>query len=274
VYPHWRRAFYPPKLPTSKWLPYYSERFLTVEVNNSFYRLPSEEAFKGWAKETPVGFRFAVKASRYLTHMKKLRDLEEPLERFLSRARALGTKLGPILYQLPPRWKCNLARLRDFLACLPADLTHVFEFRDPSWAIDEVIAALRAHGAGFCVISHPKITCPMLATAPVVYIRMHGAQTLYASCYAEDELRWWAEQIEAALADGREVYVYFNNDAFGYAVQNARRLIELLGTRQAGNHQRFERQSLLPRDLLRGEGSTRIRGATVLKGDHSPRPCP
>lgn len=230
VYAHWRGVLYPQEMPTSKWLPYYADRFPTVELNNSFYRLPSEAAFRGWAESVPPGFRFSVKASRYLTHMKKLREPQEPLERFLGRARLLGGKLGPVLYQLPPRWKCNLSRLRDFLACLPTDLDHVIEFRDPSWINDQVFAALEAHGAGFCTISHPTLTCPVRSTTRIVYIRMHGAQTLYASCYGEEELCWWAGQIEDVLSKGHEVYVYFNNDAYGYAVQNAQRLRELLRT--------------------------------------------
>jgi uncharacterized protein YecE (DUF72 family) len=228
VYPHWRGPFYPADLPTGSWLPHYAQRFPTVEVNNTFYRLPSKAAFERWKAEAPTGFRFAVKASRYLTHMKKLLDPQEPLERLLNRARLLGDKLGPILYQLPPRWRCNLPRLVEFLACLPPDVCHVFEFRDPSWINDRVFAALEKHGAGFCTISHPTVPCPLRATAGIAYIRMHGAQTLYASCYSEEELRWWAKQIEDQLAQGHEVYVYFNNDAFGYAVQNAQRLIELL----------------------------------------------
>jgi uncharacterized protein YecE (DUF72 family) len=230
VYAHWRGVFYPQEMPTGKWLSYYADQFSTVELNNSFYRLPSEAAFRGWAEDAPLGFRFAVKASRYLPHMKKLREPQEPLERFLSRARLLGDKLGPVLYQLPPRWRCDLSRLQGFLACLPADLDHVLEFRDPSWINDQVFATLEAHSVGFCTISHPTLTCPIRPTSHTAYIRMHGAQTLYASCYSDEELLWWAAQIEDVLSKGHEVYVYFNNDAYGYAVQNAQRLRELLQT--------------------------------------------
>ena len=229
VYPHWRGVFYPHKLPTSRWLPFYAGHFRTVELNNPFYRLPSEKAFRDWQAAVPPGFHFAVKASRFITHMKKLQTPKDSLEQFLNRVRLLGDRLGPILYQLPPRWHCNLPRLRDFLALLPADLTHVFEFRDPTWMNEEVFAALEEHNAALCVISHPTMSCPVRATSDVVYIRMHGAQTLYASCYGEEELQWWAEEIREMLCKGYQVYVYFNNDAFGYAVQNARRLGELLG---------------------------------------------
>jgi uncharacterized protein YecE (DUF72 family) len=228
VYAHWRGVFYPKGMPAKEWLPYYASRFPTVELNNSFYRLPSEAGFRAWAESVPPGFCFAVKASRYLTHLKKLREPEEPLERLLGRARLLGGALGPILYQLPPHWKCNLPRLEAFLSCLPADLDHVLEFRDPSWIAEPVFAALEAHGVGFCTISHPTVPCPIRPTSRIVYVRMHGAQTLYASCYSEEELGWWAAQIAAMLSGGREVYVYFNNDAYGYAIQNAMRLRELL----------------------------------------------
>jgi uncharacterized protein YecE (DUF72 family) len=227
VYPHWAGVFYPDDLAQKEWLSYYTKHFCTVELNSSFYRLPSEEAFMAWANATPPGFRFAVKASRYLTHMKKLREPAEPLARFLPHARLLGDKLGPILYQLPPRWKCNLPRLQDFLSCLPADLRHVFEFRDPSWISEDVFLALRDHNVGFCIISHPNISCPIVTTSDLAYIRMHGAETLYGSNYSEQELQWWAGQILEILRAGHTVYVYFNNDAYGYAVANARRLIEL-----------------------------------------------
>jgi uncharacterized protein YecE (DUF72 family) len=229
VYPHWRGVFYPQKLPASRWLPFYAEHFCTVEINNTFYRLPSEKAFRNWRTTVPPGFHFAVKANRFITHMKKLREPAETLERFLSRVRLLGDRLGPILYQLPPRWRCNLPRLRDFLAILPRDLSHVFEFRDPSWMNEDVFAALEEYGAALCVISHPTMSCPVRVTSDVVYVRMHGAQTLYASRYSEEELQWWAGRVRETLAGGRQVYVYFNNDAFGYAVQNARRLGELAG---------------------------------------------
>ena len=229
VYPHWRGVFYPDGLPTARWLDYYTRHFRTVELNNSFYRLPSEGAFRAWGEVAPEGFLFAVKANRFITHMKKLKDAAEPLGRFLGRARLLGDKLGPVLYQLPPRWKCNLPRLRQFLSLLPPDLLHAFEFRDRSWLNEGVFALLEEHGAAFCVISMPGFPCPLRATAPFVYIRMHGSGVLYGGCYSEDELRRWAERIEGFLDEGRDVYVYFNNDAFGYAVQNARRLGEMLG---------------------------------------------
>jgi len=195
VYPHWREVFYPARLPTTKWLSYYIQHFPTVELNNSFYRLPSERAFQSWQEKAPKGFLFAVKA---------------------------------ILYQLPPNWNCNLERLQEFLALLPGDLDHVLEFRNRTWLRDEVFALLAEHRAAFCIISLPGFDCPLRVTAPLIYIRMHGSGLVYGGCYNEGELRQWAERIRGFLGEGHDVYVYFNNDAFGYAVQNAQRLREVL----------------------------------------------
>jgi uncharacterized protein YecE (DUF72 family) len=228
VYPHWHGIFYPQKLPTKQWLKHYVTRFDTVELNNTFYRLPSEQAFRRWKEDSPEGFKYAVKASRYITHMKKLQGVEEALPRFLERSRLLGERLGPILYQLPPFWKCNLDRLRNFSDMLPGDLRHVFEFRHASWLSEAVFTLLQKHRAGMCIVSLPDFPCLLRSTAPFVYIRLHGAEAVYGSCYSEGELQWWAEQILGFLEDGKDVYAYFNNDAFGYAVQNALRLKEIL----------------------------------------------
>jgi len=219
---------YPWDLPSKHWLKHYVTRFDTVEINNTFYRLPSEQAVRKWKEDTPEGFKYAVKASRYITHMKKLGGVEEALPRFLQRSRLLGERLGPILYQLPPYWKCNPDRLRDFLSMLPADLRHAFEFRHASWLSEAVLTMLAEHRAALCIVSLPDFPCLLRTTAPFVYIRLHGAQAAYGSCYSERELQWWAEQILGFLGDGRDVYAYFNNDAHGYAVQNALRLKEIL----------------------------------------------
>jgi uncharacterized protein YecE (DUF72 family) len=229
VYRHWRGVFYPWHLPGAQWLHYYAARFGTVELNNSFYRLPSERAFRTWKEAAPTGFIYAVKASRYITHMKKLAGVEQALPLFLERTRLLGDTLGPILYQLPPFWTCNAERLRAFLDLLPRDLRHVFEFRHASWLNETVFSLLEAHGAALCIVSLPEFPCLLRATAPFVYIRLHGAEAKYGSCYSERELEWWAEQILGFLHDGRDVYAYFNNDTSGYAVQNALRLRELIG---------------------------------------------
>ncbi len=228
VYPHWRGVFYPQGLATTRWLAYYVEHFPTVELNNTFYRFPTEKALQGWRDNAPQGFCYAVKVNRYLTHLKKLQGIEKSLERFLDALRLLGDKLGPLLHQLPPYWGCNVSRLRAYLSLLPGDLRHVFEFREPSWLNDEVFDLLAAEGMAVCLVSMPQFPCPERLTAPFVYMRMHGSQAMYVSCYSEEELQGWAQRIRGFLESGRDVYIYFNNDAYGYAVQNARRLREIL----------------------------------------------
>ena len=225
-YDHWRGRFYPIGLPKSKWLDFYAQQFPTVEINNSFYRLPSEKAFAAWHDSSPAHFLFAVKVSRYITHIKKLRNVEEALETFLERARGLGAKLGPLLYQLPPNMKRNDAVLEKFLSILPPGLRHVFEFRNESWLDEGVFDILRRHSAALCIMDLPGFTSPVAATADFAYIRFHGSQWLYGSCYTDEELRMWAERI-AGLGVG-EVYVYFNNDAEGFALRNALTLSRLL----------------------------------------------
>ena len=235
VYPHWRHVFYPPDLPQKQWFVHYARYFDTVEINNTFYRLPSEATFDAWRQQAPAGFVYAVKASRYITHVRRLRECAEPVEHFLSRARRLGPHLGPILYQLPPRWKPNLERLAQFLTLLPPDLVHVFEFRDERWFIPEVFDLLREHRVGFCIFHMPDLETPLEVTSNVVYIRLHGAGALYMGSYPDEALRLWAERIQGWWASGLQVYVYFNNDAFGNAVRNALTLKEMLeDSRPAG----------------------------------------
>lgn len=230
-YDHWEEVFYPKGLASSEWLKFYAQHFDTVEINFSFYRLPEKQTFEKWRRESPEGFSFAVKASRYLTHQKKLKDPEEPLERIISHARGLSEKLGPVLYQLPPRWKVNLDRLRGFLSLLPKDVRHVMEFRDPSWLIDDVFDLLRAHSVAYCIMSAPDLPRVMRVTAPFAYIRMHSGGYDTEGNYEEPQLEWWAEQVVELLRDA-DVYVYFNNDYKGFAVQNARRLIELISSQR------------------------------------------
>jgi uncharacterized protein YecE (DUF72 family) len=229
IYKHWRGIFYPSRLPVKQWFAHYATVFDTVEVNNSFYRLPSEEAFAAWAKQAPPGFLYAVKASRFLTHMKKLKEPEAPLALLLGRARRLGAHLGPILYQLPPHWGCDVARLRAFLPHLPPELSHVLEFRDPSWYTEPVRDALAEHGVCFCIHDLRGAHCPEWLTGPAVYVRFHGpTPSAYAGGYPRPHLRRWAERIAGYLRAGRDVFAYFNNDDAGHAVANARELRELI----------------------------------------------
>jgi uncharacterized protein YecE (DUF72 family) len=233
-YQHWRGRVYSETLPTSAWLREYARRFPTVEINNSFYRLPPEETFASWRAQVARGFVFAVKASRFLTHIKRLRDPEEPLERLLRHARPLGPTLGPILYQTPPRWFPDEDRLRIFLEALPArlgsrqHLHHVIEFRDPRGYEPWVIDLLDEHGVTMCVHDMPGSESPLVNIGPIVYVRMHGYGKKYGGSYPDEVLREWAGWLTGALTSGRHVYVYFNNDVNAYAVQDAARLTAML----------------------------------------------
>lgn len=226
-YGHWRGVFYPPHFGTREWLSYYARSFDTVEINNSFYRLPSRETFAAWAREVPPGFVFAVKGSRFITHLKKLRGVGEAVETFLDHATCLGEKLGPILFQLPPRWKANPSRLEEFAASLPAGRRYAFEFRDESWLREEVYRVLEEHGCALCVASSPSFPSARRVTAGFCFLRFHGGEVLYGSKYSRRELKGWAAFARSLLRDGVDVYAYFNNDAYGYAVENALTFISL-----------------------------------------------
>jgi uncharacterized protein YecE (DUF72 family) len=231
-YEHWEERYYPRGLPKTRWLAYYTQTFSTVELNNSFYHLPSERAFLAWKDTTPSGFLFAVKASRLITHLKKLRNVEKALETFLGRVRLLGEKLGPILYQLPPNLHKKEDLLEDFASSLPADLTHVFEFRHPSWFDPTIFAIMERRNIGLCVFDMPGLSCPVLATADFAYVRFHGSAGLYSSCYSLEELETWAGRIRGLARGRRAVYIYFNNDAEAFAVQNALALRKALEARK------------------------------------------
>ena len=227
-YEDWKGIFYPAGQPPARWLPFYAERFQTVELNYSFYQQPTEKAYRDWAKNTPPGFKFAVKASRYITHIKKLRDPSGPLDKFFERAGLLGDKLGPVLYQLPPQLKRSDDLLGSFLQALPKGVRHVFEFRHDSWFHQDVLRLLRKHKAGFCVMDMPGLTSPVAATASFAYVRFHGSQSLYSSLYSREEMLDWAGKIKGLPKTVKTVYIYFNNDVAGYALENARQLISLL----------------------------------------------
>lgn len=227
-YDDWRGRFYPEKLPKAKWLEFYARHFTTLELNNSFYRLPSEEAFSRWYDSSPPDFTFAVKVSRFITHIKRLKDCDEALENFMSRTRILKDKLGPLLYQLPPGLHRDDEVLAAFLKKLPDSLKHVIEFRHESWLVEEVFDMLRRYHIGFCVFDMPKLTCPLLATADFAYIRFHGRDSLYSSCYIDEELTDWAGKIGDLASNLDSVYIYFNNDIEGFALKNAATIREYL----------------------------------------------
>jgi len=232
-YAHWRGVYYPQDLPPEAWLSYYAREFRSVELNNSFYRLPSRKSVNSWVAATPEGFVFAVKASRTITHLKKLRHCEEPLARFLDVASGLGSRLGPVLFQLPPRWHVNPQRLAEFLELLPDRFRYVFEFRDPSWFCAEIYALLLRHGCAFCQFQWGELVSPEWVTADFSYVRLHGPAGAYAGSYSPQALRDWARKVVDWLGDGKEVFIFFDNDEQAYAVNNARLLnrlcLEMMG---------------------------------------------
>lgn len=228
VYRHWRGIFYPPKLPGEEQLAFYAGHFDTVEINYSFYRLPQKRVFENWRRLTAPGFLFAVKASRYLTHMKKLADPEEPLSRLMDRAAGLEEKLGPILFQFPARWESDNERLAAFLNALKRypGKRWAFEFRHESWLDEATYALLEAAGAALCVPIHPDLPRDARLTAPWSYLRFHAGR--HGIGFDHAELSEWAAQIERFLAKGADIYAYFNNDPEGRAIADARALGKLL----------------------------------------------
>ena len=230
-YAHWRGRFYPRDLAVDRWLEFYVERFDTVELNGSFYRLPAAAAFAGWRRRTPPGFVMAVKASRYLTHLRRLREPAEPLERLWSRAERLGDRLGPMLYQLPPRWQPDLERLRAFLEAVPRDRAQAVEFRDPSWYAADVDDLLERHNVARCLHDMPGSATVPRPLGPFAYVRFHGATAKYRGGYSPQRLTAWADRLTRWAAEGVPSYVYFNNDIGGHAVQDAARLRELVARR-------------------------------------------
>lgn len=224
-YDDWRGRFYPKDLPKTRWLEYFSRAFPTVEVNNTFYQLPKEETFIAWRDASADGFVVAIKASRYITHIRRLRECRDPVRLLWSRCRRLGKKLGPVLFQLPPNFKADVDLLRGFLRLLPQTMRAAFEFRHPSWESDETRRALDEAGCALVLADRPGARVPTVVTGGWSYIRFHQG-TLVSPGYRRSKLRRWADRI-AAMPAG-ETFVYFNNDTGGAAVQDARTLTELL----------------------------------------------
>lgn len=228
VYKHWMGRFYPQQLSHEQQLSFYAQDFSTVEVNFSFYRLPQRSVFESWRAQTPEGFVFAVKASRYLTHMKKLKEPNEPLGRLMERAGGLQEKLGPILFQFPHTWSLNIERLQSFLEVLAIypQQKYTFEFRHKSWLIPQVYNLLEHAGLALCLPVSPELPLDISLTAPWTYLRMHRGEL--ETSYSEVELFNWAGKIRSFLAQEIDVYVYFNNDPEGHAIYNAKRLSAML----------------------------------------------
>lgn len=231
-YEHWADdVFYPKGLPKDKWLEFYVKYFKSTELNVTFYRLPLKVAFAGWDKRTPKDFAFAIKGSRFITHIKRLKDCQKPLELFFDRADPLKNKLSVVLWQLPPKFLAKPDRLINFIGQLKKfkHIRHAFEFRDKSWFSGEVYEILRKSNMAICIADYPKFAKELPLTADFAYIRRHGGGTsLYAGCYSNAALKKDAAKIKKLLKDGIDVYIYFNNDAMGYAVKNAQTLQRFL----------------------------------------------
>jgi uncharacterized protein YecE (DUF72 family) len=229
-YRHWFGRFYPEHLPQSELLSFYAKYFDTVEINNSFYHLPKIKTFNSWRETVPRNFVFALKASRFITHMKKLKAPKTSSKKLFNRMKRLEETLGPILFQLPPGWTRNDKRLAKFLASLPATHQYVFEFRDPSWLTEEIYDLLKQHNTAFCIHDFRGERTPREITADFTYVRMHGPRkAAYSGSYPPRVLKEWAKQIHEWQSKLRDIYVYFNNDAEGNAIKNALKLRELCG---------------------------------------------
>ena len=228
VYPHWRGRFYPADLPESAWLGFYARHFASVEINSSFYRLLSREALAHWREATPRNFQFSVKASRFITHMKKLKEPELTLPPLLEAVAGLGDKLGPLLFQLPPNWRVNPGRFRECLQALPRDIRVAFELRDPSWHTEPIFELLAEFNAAFCIYDLAGFQSPRQITADFTYLRLHGPGAAYCGRYGRKPLADWAawlgrQQLKAA-------FIYFDNDQAAYAVRDAAELQAMLRT--------------------------------------------
>ena len=235
-YKSWRGKFYPAELRAQNWLRHYASIFDTVEINNTFYRLPEASTFAWWKRQMPRGFIVSVKASRFLTHIKRLKDPEEPIDRLFSRAKALGPRLGPMLYQLPPNFfrnDVNVERLVGFLRAVPARVNrrvvhHVFEFRHPSWYVDDTYTLLRRYDATLCLHDKRGSEIAEPFVGPIVYVRFHGTTGHYAGSYPDKRLERWASILAEQWCSRRPVYAYFNNDPDAVATDNALTLRRLV----------------------------------------------
>ncbi len=227
-YKSWEKTFYPENIPANRHLEFYSTQFGTVEINATFYRLPTPKMVLGWRDKAPEGFVYAIKGSRYITHMKKLENLDGALDKFFNRIKPLQKRIGVILWQLPPFLKKSRTRLRGFLRLLPRAYRHAVEFRDPSWLDPEVFDLLRAKKVGHVSVSSLAMPCDFATTADLVYIRFHGLEGGATHDYTRAELKPWADHIRKEARSGKTVYAYFNNDANVRAPGNAKLLIEMV----------------------------------------------
>lgn len=224
----WIGSFYPRDVNKNELLRYYAKHFKTAEINNTFYQLPTKKTFRHWMEESPKDFLFSVKASRFITHMKKLKEPEEGLKNFLDAVGALEGKLGPILFQLPPNWRVNPERLETFLEAIPKKQRATFEFRDESWFTEEIYDLLKERNAAFCLYDMAGRRAPIKTTADFVYVRLHGPERKYEGNYDGRTLAGWVKRFRGWRREGRDVYCYFDNDKKSAAVQDAKKMTEML----------------------------------------------
>jgi uncharacterized protein YecE (DUF72 family) len=241
-YKHWKGTFYPEDIADKNQFSAYIKTFRTVELNNSFYHLPDVDTFTNWRKCAPDDFIFAVKGSRYITHMKKLNETTAALQSLLKNASALKEKLGPILFQLPPKWNPNIERLENFLKQLPKGFRFAFEFRNAAWYTNDVYDLLQKYKAAFCIYELDHHLSPLKTTADFVYIRLHGPEGKYQGSYSNKQLSNWAKRCRAWQTEGKEVFIYFDNDQEGYAAFNAQTLQNILNKKTMRNHRSKKKQ--------------------------------
>jgi uncharacterized protein YecE (DUF72 family) len=229
-YPSWKKIFYPAGLKAADEFEWYTQQFSSIELNNTFYKLPSPEQFFEWKQRAPDDFVFSIKASRFITQMKKLKTDTPAVQRLLDNAAWLEEKLGPILFELPPRWKLNTERLREFLEHIPKGYLYAFEFREPTWFTQEVYQLLEQHHCAFCISDSLGQMSPHIVTADFVYLRLYGSAERFRSSYNDEQLGVLAVHCRDWKANDKDVYLYFVNDHLGYAPRNAQRLLELIQT--------------------------------------------
>jgi uncharacterized protein YecE (DUF72 family) len=230
-YKHWKGLFYPEEIPESKWLEYYSRFFNTVEINMTFYRFPDEKSVEKWEKMVPAGFLFSVKGNRIITHVKKLKDIENLLKRFLTIISLFGRKLGPVLFQLPPSFAFKKERLNEFCKVLSSQNIiekgkFSIEMREKSWLNEETFSILKFYGISLCFSDYPELEVSSPLTSSFAYIRRHGPSSLYSSCYTEKEIEEDSRFILELIREKKDVFIYYNNDAYAWAVKNALQLKE------------------------------------------------
>ncbi len=229
-YYHWRDKFYPKNLSPKNWLEFYVQYFNTVELNVTFYRLPFEAAFKSWYKRTPHNFKFVIKGSRFITHIKRLNDCEDPLKLLFLRASHLKNKLACVLWQMPPSFGYDAKRIKNFVNLLKKwpQYLYSFEFRNKSWFNEELFALFNKHNINLCIADSSSYPSTEIITSNFLYLRFHGGKILYTSEYSEKEIKKWSEKINKWKKDKKIIFAFFNNDAYGFAIKNALQLKKLL----------------------------------------------